>query len=1004
MKKINFFKKSTYENPINKIYLIYLLILLPSFTSTAQFVSTDIKKIVAGPFKQIVGDFNGDGNPDQAIACYGADSESDLDKLFNHDLALLLGHGDGTFDSPLYFPVGMIKDLLPIDFNFDGVDDIAFTNESMNLSILFGNLGGSLSLGPTYPIGYEYNCLVKQDLNLDNKQDILLGTPYSNEMMILYNHYNNPGADFSYSNNIITPSSYFVIEVGHFNNDLFPDIILMNYNTVYTLINSGGYNFTNTTSFGPLPDLSPMRIFVGKLNEDNIDDIVIPGREGVIVLNSLMGGGVSISTYTTDSYRDGSGTTDIIDLILWDYNGDGIKDFSVIPVYAGHELTCFKGLGNGSFVEDFYIDLNLNYGFSTSLCNADFNKDGKEDFSLISEGFGPIEDREADEIYTFLNVPCNYKLKSIEVACNTKKICIPLIANKPLTEGVVGIDFTLTYDTSILKPTGSLMIGEGINAGNPSFASYAINTNIPGQLHTSIFTSAEAPFPFYFIGSGEMACINFYIKDNIATGTTFLMKLSEIKEGNLLNKSTSVCSESGIIKIINNNIGRILFWNNTNKPLRYDSLNPQSFIKTEIHLKSGCGINPSKIINPNKKGEFPIVSGYPNISFERDIEGSYNSETAKNIMTWINGADQALAAKIATKNPTFSPNLSQMIAADVNMDGEVSSLDVSLINWRSTLKIKEFPQLWNYAGGAPIPSAGISKDWVFINSADLKNPSLKISSNYPSCDGVGFCRSNVPNTNLNCSQLKVSLDTNNCFMFYNYSAILLGDVNGNWKSADGSILKEDIENQITINLKEAITIGDKTFRIPVYYAASSPLTSLDLTINYEETKLSLSNIVNGEAASLNIGFNNYKDDTFLLSSYSNEDISTSKPVLFIDITTTNTSINSHDFKKIEGYVNGDLASVSINGNTTATLGSNEAFFSISPNPSNGIFNFLTVTGGPELIEMEVYNELGITVKKYLKTELEGENKEINLSNSPSGIYTLKFQTTLENKVVKLVKQ
>lgn len=84
----------------------------------------------AGPNSAAVGDFNGDGNQDLAVANNGSG-----------DVSVLLGNGDGTFRAALRFGVGRIPRSVGVgDFNGDGWQDLAVANEdSNNVSVLINN-------------------------------------------------------------------------------------------------------------------------------------------------------------------------------------------------------------------------------------------------------------------------------------------------------------------------------------------------------------------------------------------------------------------------------------------------------------------------------------------------------------------------------------------------------------------------------------------------------------------------------------------------------------------------------------------------------------------------------------------------------------------------------------------------------------------------------------------------------------------------------------------------
>jgi hypothetical protein len=77
-----------------------------------------------------VGDFDGDGKPDLAVANFGS-----------NNVSVLLGNGDGSFQAAQNFGVGSSPYSVAVgDFNGDGVQDLAVANSgSNNVSVLINN-------------------------------------------------------------------------------------------------------------------------------------------------------------------------------------------------------------------------------------------------------------------------------------------------------------------------------------------------------------------------------------------------------------------------------------------------------------------------------------------------------------------------------------------------------------------------------------------------------------------------------------------------------------------------------------------------------------------------------------------------------------------------------------------------------------------------------------------------------------------------------------------------
>lgn len=75
-----------------------------------------------GPTSVVVGDFNGDGKPDLAVADNGSGCVS-----------ILLGNGDGTFRRQVnYTTAGDPQSVAVGDFNADGKPDLVLANHNTN--------------------------------------------------------------------------------------------------------------------------------------------------------------------------------------------------------------------------------------------------------------------------------------------------------------------------------------------------------------------------------------------------------------------------------------------------------------------------------------------------------------------------------------------------------------------------------------------------------------------------------------------------------------------------------------------------------------------------------------------------------------------------------------------------------------------------------------------------------------------------------------------------------
>ncbi len=130
-----------------------------SFINRLDFPAGSVPSCVA------VGDFNGDGRLDLAVADVGVGSY----------LSVLLGNGDGSFQAPRNFPAGGYEpsSVAVGDFNGDGRLDLAIANISSNdVSVMLGNGDGSFQAARNFPAGNYASSVAVGDFNGDGRPDL----------------------------------------------------------------------------------------------------------------------------------------------------------------------------------------------------------------------------------------------------------------------------------------------------------------------------------------------------------------------------------------------------------------------------------------------------------------------------------------------------------------------------------------------------------------------------------------------------------------------------------------------------------------------------------------------------------------------------------------------------------------------------------------------------------------------------------------------------------------
>ena len=130
------------------------------------------------PYSVTVGDFNGDGKSDLAVA-----------NFYNNNVSVLLGTGTGSFGTATNFSVGAGPLSVTVgDFNGDGKSDLATANlYSNNVSVLLGTGTGSFGTATNFSVGAVPYSVTVGDFNGDGKSDLAVANRLGNNVSILLN-------------------------------------------------------------------------------------------------------------------------------------------------------------------------------------------------------------------------------------------------------------------------------------------------------------------------------------------------------------------------------------------------------------------------------------------------------------------------------------------------------------------------------------------------------------------------------------------------------------------------------------------------------------------------------------------------------------------------------------------------------------------------------------------------------------------------------------------------
>jgi hypothetical protein len=341
----------------------------PSAVAAVKFAPPTSFPAGYGPVAVATDDFNGDGDPDLAMA-------NSVPKT----VSVLLGAAGGEFGAPTTFPVaGNPRAVATDDFNGDGDPDLVTANwNSDNVSVLLGGAGGSFGPQTKFSAGSDQNSVATGDFNGDGDPDLVVTSAPddSDDFSVLLG---GPGGSFGPRTSLPVGTAQRGVGVGDFNGDGDPDLALARSNpagdacSVAVLLGRAGASFGAPTDY--CVSANPTSVAVGDFNGDADPDLVVASGTWDAVSVLLGGAGGSFGAQSVNRVPGGAAGVDLADL-----NGDADPDL-VVANGPSDTVSVLMGGAGGSFGVADSTPVSGENG-ATDVVAGDFNGDADADPDL----------------------------------------------------------------------------------------------------------------------------------------------------------------------------------------------------------------------------------------------------------------------------------------------------------------------------------------------------------------------------------------------------------------------------------------------------------------------------------------------------------------------------------------------------------------------------------------------------------------------------------------------
>jgi hypothetical protein len=316
-----------------------------------------------GPVAAVSGDFSNSGKRDVASV-----------NSTTNEVAVALGAGDGTLQAPVFYSVGSTPvAIVAGDFNGDGRLDLAVANFASNdVSVLLGLGDGTFRPEQRYAVGTNPTGIVAGDFNGDGHLDLAITNSGSNDISVLFGR---GDGTFQPQVRLAAPDLPQTLVAGDFGNGHL-DLATANYRSQDITVFLGRGNGTFEAPVSYALGTAPVALITASLTGDGHLDLVTANFRSNDV-SVLLGRGDG-TFQAPVRYEAGSNP---LAVAAGDFNGDGTQDLATADSTA-NAVALLAGRGDGSFGPPVRRPVAA---YPRALIADDFNNDGRTDLAVVTQ-------------------------------------------------------------------------------------------------------------------------------------------------------------------------------------------------------------------------------------------------------------------------------------------------------------------------------------------------------------------------------------------------------------------------------------------------------------------------------------------------------------------------------------------------------------------------------------------------------------------------------------------